>query len=256
MSKKVLSEDLICHGSSELSMHNFLSSLGTWQGVKNAMPWKEKKLGKKTTGKDYLKRCSTPSSGTKVAKYRSIFQPFSISEVSVRLDSDYCFLFPNHKKIMNSFPYYILLVEGEVFEQCVIFSKNILKSFMTKIWQIFCLCWTIFLHSITLLSFLLSSSSFEAIQKKHFSCRVITHAQNSSPRGCCCLQGSGKGPVAVLLSQSRERRRASRDTSRYLVGVPKKHAWKSYFKLQRGLRFKSMRVGVSPWVDCSFNFWL
>lgn len=124
MSKKVLSEDLICHGSSELSMHNFLSSLGTWQGVKNAMPWKEKKLGKKTTGKDYLKRCSTPSSGTKVAKYRSIFQPFSISEVSVRLDSDYCFLFPNHKKIMNSFPYYILLVEGEVFEQCVIFSVN------------------------------------------------------------------------------------------------------------------------------------
>ena len=114
MSKKVLSEDLICHGSSELSMHNFLSSLGTWQGVKNAMPWKEKKLGKKTTGKDYLKRCSIPSSGTK-AKYRSIFQFYLWSVCKTRLRL--LFPFSNHKKDHFPFPTMNILWEREVFEQ-------------------------------------------------------------------------------------------------------------------------------------------
>ena len=83
---------------------------------------------KETGEEDYWERLSQALLHAivrnKSSKISVHFSAFSISEVSVRLDSDYCFLFPNHKKIMNSFPYYILLVEGEVFEQCVIFSVN------------------------------------------------------------------------------------------------------------------------------------
>ena len=164
--------------------------------------------------------------------------------------------------------------------------------------HIFCLCWTIFLHSITLLSFLLSSSSFEAIQKKHFSCRVITHTLRTPRHAACKAVAKAQWQFCycyyfrkvareghrVLKSIKKSRfynivgeanyvylqsfkvsckstgviltgfgakfkhfqtacfvgeHLGNRDTSRYLVGVPKKHAWKSYFKLQRGLRFKS-----------------
>ena len=70
-------------------------------------------------------------------------------------------------------------------------SRKIKKHHDTLRKIFFCLCWTIFLHSITLLSFLLSSSSFEAIQKKHFSCRVITHALSS------WWLARLQGPVAV-----------------------------------------------------------
>ena len=121
MSKKqVLSEDLICHGSSELSMHNFLSSLGTWLGVKNAMPWKEKKL----LVQDYWERLSQAllHSLRPEQKKSSIFQLYLKCVLQTRHD---CFLSKIIKSRHNFHP--TLLWERETLAEltvCYLHAKN------------------------------------------------------------------------------------------------------------------------------------
>ena len=109
MSKKqVLSEDLICHGSSELSMHNFLSSLGTWLGVKNAMPWKEKKL----LVQDYWERLSQALLHSLRPEQKKILHFSAISEVCPT-DQTRLFPFQNHKK-SSQFPSYTVMGKGNI----------------------------------------------------------------------------------------------------------------------------------------------
>lgn len=183
--------------------------------------------------------------------------------------------------------------------------------------HIFCLCWTIFLHSITLLSFLLSSSSFEAIQKKHFSCRVITHTLRTPRHAACKAVAKAQWQFCYCYYF----RKVAREVHRVWKSIKKSRFYNivgeaNYVYLQSfkvsckstgviltgfGAKFKHFQtpcfvgehlgirvvtsseslknmlekatlnfkgafvlkakhgrevVGGSPWVDCSFNFWL